>query len=193
MTVSLGHSAATYEESMAGFEAGATHVTHLYNGMMPFAHREPGLVGAAADCSQVKVEMICDGVHLHPSMIRSMFRLFGDDRILMISDSIRAAGLPDGDYSLGGQPVTVTDGVARLADGTIAGSTTSLLECLRRAVSSFGIPLESAVRCTSENQAKELGIFSQVGSLEAGKLANLVLLSPDLKLKAVYLAGKEII
>lgn len=192
MTVSLGHSAATYDEGMAGFAAGASHATHLFNGMMPFAHREPGLVGAAADCPDVRVEMICDGIHLHPAMIRSMFRLFGEERILLISDSIRATGMPDGEYSLGGQPVRVQNGIARLADGTIAGSTTSLLECLRRVVS-FGIPLETAVRCAGENQAKELGIFSQLGSLETGKLANLVLLSSDLKLQAVFLAGKQVI
>lgn len=189
MTVSLGHTAATYGEAAAGFDAGATHVTHLFNGMSPFAHRDPGVVGAAFDHSNTRVELICDGIHLHPSMVRAMFTLFGDERILMISDCIRATGMPDGEYSLGGQPVQVTDGVARLADGTIAGSTTSLLECLRRVVS-FGVPLESAVRCTSENQAKELDLFDRMGSIEAGKLANLVLLTPELELQAVLYQGK---
>lgn len=195
VTVSLGHSAAGYEEAMAGFAAGASHVTHLYNGMLPFAHRDPGLVGAAAECPNVRVELIGDGIHIHPAMIRLMFRLFGAERILLISDSMRAAGMPDGSYSLGGQPVLVQGGRATLSDGTIAGSAVNLMECLRRVVS-FGIPLTDAVRAASENQAKELGLFSELGSLEPGKYANLVLLEPaltELTLRQVMLEGKLIL
>lgn len=190
VTVSLGHSAAGYDTAMAGFQAGASHVTHLFNGMMPFAHREPGLAGAAADFDGCLVEMICDGIHIHPAMIRSMFRLFGPERILLISDSMMAAGMPDGHYSLGGQDVAVCSGKATLADGTIAGSAVCLMDCLRRAVS-FGIPLADAVRCASENQAKELGLFDQLGSLTAGKYADLVLLRPDdLSVRAVIKRGE---
>lgn len=189
ITVSLGHTAATYDEANAGFEAGASHVTHMFNGMTPFAHRDPGIVGAAADHPNVRVEMICDGIHLHPSMIRSMFKLFGAERILMISDSIRATGMPEGDYTLGGQPVHYRNGVATLDDGTIAGSAVSLMECLRRVVS-FGIPLESAIRCTSENQARELGLFHEVGSIATGKYANLVLLNEKLQIQKVILEGQ---
>lgn len=192
LTVSLGHSAAGYEEASAGFAAGASHVTHLFNGMMPFAHRDPGLVGAAAELSDTKVEMICDGIHLHPSTIRSMFRLFGPERIMLISDSMMAAGMPDGQYSLGGQPVTVKDSKALLADGTIAGSAVNLMECVRRVVS-FGIPLADAVRCASENQAKELGLFHEIGSLSTGKYANLVILNPDLTIQHVILEGEVVI
>lgn len=192
VTVSLGHSAAGYQEAMAGFAAGASHVTHLFNGMLPFAHRDPGLVGAAAECQNVHVELIGDGIHLHPAMIRLMFRLFGSERILLISDSMRAAGMPDGAYNLGGQPVQVQNGKATLADGTIAGSAVNLMECVRRVVS-FGIPLTDAIRCASENPAKELGRFSEIGSLEPGKYANLVLLTPDpsdLSIRQVILEGK---
>lgn len=189
--VSLGHTAADYETAVKGFEAGASHVTHLFNGMMPFAHREPGLIGAAADQSNVMVELIGDGIHLHPSMIRQAFRLFGPEHIVLISDSMRAAGMPDGTYTLGGQEVCVQNGCARLADGTIAGSAVNLMDCLRRVVS-MGILLEDAVRCTSENQAKELGLFSQIGSIEAGKQANFVLLNSDLTIYNVCMKGNQV-
>lgn len=191
VVLSIAHTTADYETAMKAFEKGASHVTHLYNAMPPYTHRAPAVIGAAAD-SNCRVELICDGVHVHPAVIRSTFRMFGEDKIILISDSMMATGMPDGDYSLGGQAVKVVGNLATLSDGTIAGSATNLMDCVRKAVS-FGIPLESAVRCAAVNPAKEVGIFDQTGSITNGKLANLVLLDSSLAIKAIFLRGKNII
>lgn len=190
VTISIAHTMADYDRSEQAFQSGATHVTHLYNAMPAFTHRAPGVIGAAASYAR-SVELISDGVHIHPAVIRATYQMFGDDRICLISDSMMATGLTDGMYSLGGQPVKVTGNLATLSDGTIAGSATNLFDCMRHAVS-FGVPLESAVRMASENPAKEVGLFSQMGSIEEGKLANLVLMDKDLNIKAVYIKGKAL-
>ena len=179
-TVSLAHTTADYDTAMAAFRAGASHVTHLFNAMPPFAHRDPGVVGAASD-SGVNVELICDGVHIHPAVVRAVFKLFGADHVILISDTMRAAGMPDGDYTLGGQAVKVTGNRAVLEDGTLAGSVTDLMACMKTAVS-FGIPLADAVRAAACNPAKVLGIDDQVGTLDLGKQANVVLLDENLNL-----------
>ncbi|MDE7243251.1 MAG: N-acetylglucosamine-6-phosphate deacetylase [Oscillospiraceae bacterium] len=150
-TVSLGHTVADYDTAMAGFAAGATHATHLYNGMPAFLHRAPGVIGAAFDVG-ASVELICDGLHIHPSVIRATHQLFGD-RLNLISDSLRCAGMPDGDYELGGQTIVVKDGRATLLDGTIAGSSISLLDAVRNVVR-FGIPLAAAVYAASTAPAR---------------------------------------
>lgn len=181
--ISLGHTAANYEESKAAFEAGACHVTHLYNTMLPLAHREPGLIGAAAEAEHVMPELICDGVHIHESVIRATFKLF-PDRVVLVSDSMRAAGLADGEYDLGGQMVTVCGKRAALADGTLAGSSTNLYDCMRTAVS-FGIPVWDAVAAATMNPAKSIGVFETIGSLAVGKRADIVLADKDLKLVKV--------
>ena len=136
--ISLAHTTADYETSMEAFRRGASHVTHLFNAMPPFSHREPGVTGAAFDTLDCDVELITDGIHICPTMVRAVFRLFGDDRVILISDSMMATGLTDGDYSLGGQPVKVKGNLATLADGTIAGSATNLMDCLRTAVKKDG-------------------------------------------------------
>lgn len=187
--LSLAHTTADYTTSMKAFEHGASHVTHLYNAMPPFSHRAPGVIGAAFDTKHSYVEVICDGVHIHPSFIRSTFQLFGDERIVLISDSMMAAGMQDGSYSLGGQAVTVKGNLATLSDGTIAGSVTNLMKCMKNAVF-YGIPLESAIKCAAVNPAKELGIYEKYGSISTGKYANIVLLDKDLNLKSVILKGK---
>ena len=192
-TISLAHTTANYDISKSAFDAGATHVTHLYNAMPAFSHRSPGLIGAAAENENVAVELICDGVHIHPSAVRATFSLFGDDRIILISDSMMATGLDDGNYSLGGQPVTVTGNVATLENGTIAGSATNLLQCLRTAVTEMNIPLESAIKCATINPAKSIGIDRDYGSIEIGKLANIILLDKTtLQLKSIIKNGKLI-
>ncbi len=187
--ISLAHTTADYNTSMEAFEHGASHVTHLYNAMPPSSHRSPGVIGAAFDTKHSFVEVICDGIHIHPSVIRSTFQLFGDDRIVLISDSMMATGMQDGSYSLGGQAVSVKDNLATLSDGTIAGSATNLMKCMKNAVS-YGIPLESAIKCAAVNPAKELGIYEMYGSISTGKYANIVLLDKDLNLKSVILKGK---
>mgnify|MGYP002510388090 CR=1 FL=1 len=190
VVLSLAHTTTDYDTAVEAFEKGASHVTHLYNAMNPYSHRAPGLIGAAADKEKVEVELICDGVHIHPAAVRTTFKIFGDDRIILISDSMRATGLEDGDYTLGGQYVKVTGNLAALKDGTIAGSVTNLLDCMRTAVLKMGIPLESAVKCAAVNSAKSVGIYGQHGSISAGKKADVVLLKKDgLVLQQVILDG----
>ncbi len=181
--IALGHSAADYSVAKAAIEAGANHVTHLYNAMMPFGHREPGLIGAAAESDSCMVELICDGIHIHESVVRATFKMF-PDRVVLVSDSMRAAGMQDGTYELGGQQVTVRGKLATLADGTIAGSVTNLCDCMRTAVS-FDIPLTEAVAAATQNAAKSIGIYDEVGSLTPGKRADILLMDQDLKLVKV--------
>lgn len=188
VVISVAHTTANYSTAKAAFEDGASHVTHLYNAMPPCTHREPGVIGAAFDDGYCKVELISDGIHIDPTMIRATFKLFGDDRIILISDSMMATGLTDGDYSLGGQPVKVKGNLATLESGTIAGSATNLMDCMRRAVT-FGIPLTSAVKCATINPAKEIGVYHKVGSISPGKYANLVLLDKELNIVSIILKG----
>jgi len=194
VTVSIGHTAADYDTASAAYAAGARQATHLYNAMPPFTHRAPGVIGAAFDCPEAKVELICDGLHIHGSVVRATFKLFGADRMILISDTMQAAGMPDGEYSLGGLPVTVRGNRASLTDApdTIAGSVTNLMACMRQAVK-FGIPLADAVRAASTNPAKVLGLEKRLGSLDAGKDATILLLDEnDLSLKTVIFKGKTL-
>lgn len=190
ITVSIGHTTADYETACMALDAGARHVTHLYNAMPPFTHRAPGVIGAAFDHPDTRVELICDGVHIHPSVVRATFRLFGAERVILISDSLRAAGMPDGQYTLGGQDIIVKGNRGTLMDGvTLAGSVTDLMGCLRQAVQ-FGIPVADAVRAASYNPAQVLGILDRAGSLEVGKEASLVLLNrEDLSVRAILFRG----
>lgn len=190
-TVSIAHTNANYEEAKAAFEAGASHVTHLFNAMPPFGHRAPGVIGAASDHAS-HVEIISDGYHLHPSVVRAVFRWFGEERVCLVSDSMRATGMPDGDgYDLGGQMVTLNDGKATLADGTLAGSAADLAMCCRRAIQ-FGVPMHSALRAATQNPAAAAGLASQVGSLRAGLHADMVVWDARLDTKFV-IAGGEVI
>ena len=162
--------------------------------MPPLHHRTPGVIGAAFDAPSAKVEVICDGVHIHQSVIRLTFRLFGKERVILISDSLRAAGMPDGQYVLGGQDVIVRGNRATLADNpnTLAGSATNLMDCMRTAVS-FGIPLEDAVRAASYNPAQSIGMDNRIGTLDAGKDATMILLDQkDLSIKKIIFHGKVI-
>ena len=190
IAVSLGHTTADYDTAKAAFEAGADHATHLYNAMPPLGHRNPGVIGAAFDHPKARAELICDGVHIHPSVVRATFRLFGAERMLLVSDTMRAAGMPDGAYTLGGLDVNVKGPLCTLEDGTIAGSATNLMDCMRTAVS-FGIPLADAVRACTYNPARSIGIDSRVGTLDTGKEASLVLLNQtDLSIRAILFQGR---
>mgnify|MGYP005761743181 FL=1 len=191
ITVSLGHTTADYDTACAAYEAGARQATHLFNAMPPFTHRAPGVVGAAFDHPQVKVELISDGVHIHPSVVRAVFQLFGAHRVILISDSLRATGMPDGRYPFGGQEIEVHGNRATMADdpNTLAGSVSDLMACMRSAVS-FGIPLHDAVRAAAVNPAQVLGVFDRLGSLDVGKTANLAILDQDLNLKDVFFRGQ---
>lgn len=185
---SIAHTCADYETASEAIEAGASHVTHLYNAMPPFEHRAPGVIGAAADHEETEVELICDGIHVHPSMVRSTFKLFGDDRVILISDSMMAAGMKDGVYALGGQKVLVNGKKAVLEDGTIAGSVGNLYDCMVKAIS-MGIPKESAVRAATFNPAKSIGVDREYGTLEAGKRADILITDLDFGLLKVIKSG----
>lgn len=187
---SIAHTDADYDTAAAAIAAGAAHLTHLYNAMPPLAHRAPGPIGAGADAPQCEAEIICDGIHVHPCAVRAAFRLFGPERMILISDSMMAAGLPNGEYSLGGQAVTVKDRRALLADGTIAGSATNLFDCMKIAHQKMGLPLEIVVRCASYNPARSIGQLARFGSIEPGKEANLLLIDDELNLKGIMLRGR---
>lgn len=190
--ISVAHTMADYDTAKMAFECGATHVTHLFNAMLPFVHRDPAVVGAAFDKKDVYVELICDGIHIHPSMVRAMFQLFGPERICMISDSMMATGMPDGEYSLGGQAVNVVGKKATLADGTIAGSASNLFDCFKTAVLEMEIPLESAVMASTMTPAKSLGLEKECGSIAVGKTADFILMDEKLDICNVIKDGMVI-
>ena len=190
-TVSIGHTTADYDTAMAAYAAGASHATHLFNGMPPLHHREPGVIGAAFD-SGATVELICDGLHIHPSAIRTAHRLFGE-KLVIISDSLRCAGMPDGPYELGGQPIEMKNGKATLqGTDTLAGSSSNLLAELQNVVA-FGLPLEDALTAVTSAPAKAVRLDGEIGSIAVDKRADLLLLNPDLTLHAVYVDGEQII
>ncbi len=189
-TVSIGHTTADYDTAMDAFRAGATHITHLYNAMPPLHHRDPGVISAAFDAGAT-VELIADGNHAAPAILRMTAKLFGE-KLVLVSDSGRCAGMPDGEYDLGGQRITLKDGKARLTGtDTLACSAVSLMECVRRAVS-FGVRLEDAVYAAAAAPSRVIGA-EQVGSLEVGKCADIVILDSKLQVKAVFLAGQVIL
>ena len=184
VNISVGHTAATFDEADKAFKAGANHVTHLCNGMNEFLHREPGVFGAALENEHVIVELLCDGIHNHPSVIKAVFSLFGADRVAIISDSMEATGMPDGDYELGKQHVIKKGPLATLEDGTIAGSVTNLFDAMRKAME-FGIPATDAIISATSTPAKSIGLYPEIGSLEPGARADVLILNEDFELEKV--------
>ncbi len=194
VNVSLAHTNSDYDTAMKAFAAGANHAVHLYNAMPPFTHRASGVVGAVSDSENVMAEIICDGIHIHPSVVRATFKMMGADRMILISDSMRATGMPDGTYTLGGLDVNVVGKRATLvSDGAIAGSVTNLMDCMRTVVKDMNIPLETAVGCATINPAKSLGVYDKYGSISVGKKANVVLLGSELELKMVVKDGEIVV
>jgi len=190
-TVSVAHTDSDYDHAKAAFDAGATHVTHLYNAMPPINHRNPGVIPAASENSRVRAEIICDGYHVHSASVRLAFRMF-PDRIVLISDSGRCAGQEEGTkFELGGQDAWLRGGVARLADGTIACSASNLWKCLVNTLS-FGVSEEEAVRAATWNPACAIGAQDRIGTIETGKFADFLVCAPDYSRKRVFLGGKEI-
>lgn len=185
--ISVAHTTADYDRAMEAFAAGATEVTHLFNAMNGLGHRDPGVPGAAF-AAGANVEMICDGIHIHPTVMRMVFRMFRE-RLLVISDSMSAAGLQDGEYVLGGLPVFVREGKATLENGTIAGSTTDLLKELGVWMDVCGLSMEEILPCMTINQARAVRMEDKIGSIEAGKAADLVVMSRKREIKAVYKNG----
>lgn len=179
--VSVAHTNADYDTAKEAFANGARQVTHLYNAMPPYNHRNPGVIGATYDNAQVMVELICDGIHVHEAVIRNTFRQLGPERVILISDSMEATGMENGTYALGGQTVYVRDRLATLADGTIAGSASTLFDCLKHAVK-IGVPVADAIWAATRNPAKAIGIYDGVGSIEVGKKADLLLLNENFEI-----------
>jgi N-acetylglucosamine-6-phosphate deacetylase len=190
VVASIGHSDATYAEVQEAINKGLTYVTHLYNGMRGLHHREPGVAGAALSHSELVAEMIVDGVHIHPSVVKSTFKGKGANEIILITDAMRAKGLGEGEYDLGGQRVCVGDGKALLEDGTLAGSILTMDEAVRNMMKYTGCSLRDITKMTAENPAKQLGIWSKVGSIAVGKKADLVLLDENLKVVLTICKGK---
>ncbi len=188
---SIAHTACSYETAMKAIAAGVNHLTHLFNAMPPFLHRAPGPIGAAVETESCFCELISDGVHVHPSAVKAAFKLFGKDKIVLISDSMMATGLDtDKSYTLGGQEVFVSGKKATLKDGTIAGSVSTLFDCLKTAITQIGIPIEEAVACATYTPALCAGISDKVGSLNSGCYANLLFIDKNLELQGVMLRGK---
>ena len=191
-TVSIAHTDASYDDAVCAIEAGVTHLTHLYNAMPGIHHRKPGVIPAAVENEQVSAELISDGQHVHPASVRLAFRMFGPARMVLISDSLRCCGMPDGEYELGGQPIEMKGGKATLrGTDTLAGSSSNLLSELQNVVA-FGLPLEDAVTALTLAPARAVRLDHQIGSLAVGKQADLVLLNPDLTLDSVYVDGEKV-
>lgn len=188
---SIAHTCADYETAKAAMEAGAHHVTHLYNAMPPFTHRNPGVIGAAAENEETRAELICDGIHIHPCVVRSTFQLFGAKRMVLISDSMMATGMEDGEYALGGQPVTVRGNLALLKDGTIAGSATNLYDCMRMAIR-MGVRKEAVVRAVTMNPAQAVGLEAECGLLSPGRRADILLADEEFALFEVIKSGHTV-
>ena len=192
-TVSIAHTDSDYDHAKAAVDAGVTHLTHLYNAMPAIHHRNPGVIPACVENENVQAEIICDGYHIHPASVRLAFTMF-KNRMILVSDSGRCAGQPEGyQFDLGGQMAEIRGGVAKLVGGeTIACSASNLWQCLRNTIS-WDIPAEEAIRAATYNPAKALGVQDQIGSIDTGKLADFLVLTSDLELDSVYIAGKKAI
>ena len=189
-TVSIGHSAANAQQAQRAFDMGAKHATHLYNAMTPMNHREAGTAGTALDCEKVFCELICDGGHICPAVLRNTFRILGENRACVISDSMRAAGLGAGEYELGGQRVYVKENgrYAVLADGTIAASISNVFEEFKNLLS-FGIDFKTALKSCTVNPARAIGMENEIGSIAEGKCADIVFVDDNLEIREVYING----
>lgn len=191
IVVALGHSDASYEETIRAWERGAACVTHLANAMPPLHHRRPGILGAALD-SDLYAEIICDGIHLHPAFVRLVAKIKGSDRLIAVTDAMMAAGLEDGDYALAGQAVRVKEGQPRLADGRLAGSTLSMDQALKNLMSFTGKSLGELMPAFSANAASFLGLEDKKGQLAPAYDADLLVLGPDYRLGQVFCRGQMI-
>jgi N-acetylglucosamine-6-phosphate deacetylase len=193
--VAIGHTVANYQQAKDAIDVGVSHVTHLYNGMLPFMHRAPGVLGAVSEAKEVTAELISDGVHVHPSAVRLAFKLFGQERLVLISDGLSPMGCaedfePEGGYWCGHRRIFLRDGAAKLEEGTLAGSNTSLMDCVKNAVE-YGISKEEAIKSASINPAKLLGLEKEIGSIAVGKSADFIILDQEWNVERVYINGKR--
>ena len=190
-TVSVAHTDADYDHAKMAFDNGATHLTHTFNAMPPIHHRNPGVIPAACENPNVRAELISDGFHVMAPVVRMTFAAFGAERMVMVSDALRCSGMPEGEYELGGQPIFLKDGIARLADGTVAGSASNLYKGIQNLIS-FGIPEADVIRAATYNPACAINRQDEIGTIETGKYADFLVCSPDYAQKRVFLGGKEL-
>ena len=191
VTVSMGHTKATYDEAIEGIKCGACHSTHLYNAMTPFTHREPGVVGATFD-TDITTETISDGIHISYPALRTAYKQKGTDKVLLVSDAMEACGMPDGQYSLGGQDVIVKNGAARLLDGTLAGSVLTLDKAVKNIYNNSNYPLNEVVRMATYNGAKHCHVEDHKGLIKEGYDADLILFNEDIEIQKVFVKGKKV-
>ena len=188
--VAMGHTNATYDEAHAAIQAGAGLATHLFNGMRAFHHREPGIIGACLTSDDVYAELIVDGIHLHEKTVDVAVRSKSPEKIVLISDAMRAADMPNGEYDLGGQTVFMKDGTARLKDGSLAGSTLNLFDAVKRMVKTYGYDLPEVFRMGSLNPAKAIGMDTRFGEIVPGKAADMIIFDRELNLRRVIKSGE---
>jgi N-acetylglucosamine-6-phosphate deacetylase len=188
LVISLGHTDATYEEASAAIEAGATHAAHVYNAMRPFSHRETGVLGAVLTSPQVSAELIADGIHVDDAAMRMLVGLKTAERVILVSDGMSATGMPDGRYQLGLFEVKVAKGVARNAEGKLAGSTLTLERALQNMVA-LGVPFTDALRMVTANPAQQIGLGARKGILAVGADADLVVLDEQIEVSGVMTRG----
>lgn len=187
--VCIGHTDATYDEAVSAFQSGAKCLTHTFNAMPPLHHREPGVIGAAITEGGY-AQVISDGLHIHKAAVIALYRMFTSDKMILISDTIRAAGMPDGEYELGGQQMNVKNGVARISDGALAGSTTNLFKCVKKAIE-FGIEPDEAFKMASLTPARLMGIDDIKGKIEVGYDSDIIAVDDTYNL-VLSMVGEQI-
>ncbi|MBN2047754.1 MAG: N-acetylglucosamine-6-phosphate deacetylase [Anaerolineaceae bacterium] len=190
ITVSAGHTSANYEEMLRAIELGVRQTTHTFNAMTGIHHREPGTAGAALSNDNLSCELIADKIHLHPALIRIILRSKTPDRLILVTDSIRSAGLPDGEYMLDDRLIIMQGGAARLENGTLAGSTLTMNRALQNLVEISGISLHEGLKCATINPARSIGVANRKGSIEVGKDADLILMEDNFDIKMTIAEGK---
>ena len=186
VSVAIGHTDCDYDTAIKAIECGADNLSHTFNAMPPLLHRAPGPIGAGL-VKGIYAQLICDGFHVHKAAVLALCKMYGEDKVVLVSDALSCAGLPDGEYTSGGLPIKLQNGVAKLENGVLAGSATSLFGCVKKAVE-FGIPFDTAVKMASENPARLLGV--KKGKIEEGYDADLLVLSDDLEIENVIIGGK---
>ncbi|NLI90248.1 MAG: N-acetylglucosamine-6-phosphate deacetylase [Epulopiscium sp.] len=191
ISLSMGHTAATFEQAMEAVQSGVNHVTHLFNAMTGLHHREPGVVGAAL-ASDISCELICDNIHVHPGLFKMIHQVKGPDKLILVTDCMRAGGKEDGEYSLGGQKVFVKDNSARLEDGNLAGSVLKLNDALKNMIDYTGIPVEEAIKYVTINPASVINVQDRKGTLDSGKDADITVLDENMEVQITIGKGKVI-
>lgn len=192
VSLSIGHSDADYDEAVKALKSHWTHITHTYNAQTGLHHRRPGVVGAVMGSDEITAELIADLIHVHPGAMKALVRCIGTDRVVLVTDAMEAAGLPDGEYHLLGAKVTVSDGKATQEDGTIAGSSAVLNQCVRNMNKKVGVPLQDAVKMATLNPARVIGEVSKRGSLTEGKHADLIIIDDELNIYMTIVNGKVV-